>query len=215
MATNLDLRVNNVDADVDYDTTPADYTLVDLVNDYLIWTAGSVAVASGQGEPSPSDLNEASTLIDASSDVTVAHCLLFDYSASLLKEVVGINLNKRFVFNFSFDGDTATEPQIEAWDDSNHDSYDKHVLGAGSGGTSMVKAICTTDTLPGESWVGTAIRGDDPSEVVKLNHGNGAITLLSGETEKNLYANLKIVIPTGYATPAVETWTLTCRYTWN
>lgn len=212
---NLTMRMNNVDADVDYDTTPADYIAMDLTKDYLIWTAGSATVAEGQGEPSASQLNEASSLIDASSIVTVAHCLLFDYSASLLKEVVGMSENKRFVFNFSFDGDTATEPQLEAWDDSNHNSFDTHVLGAGSGGTSMAKAICTTDVLPGESWAGTAIRGDDPSEVVKLNHGNGAITLASGELEKNLYANIKIAIPAGYATPAVETFVLTCRYTWN
>ena len=34
--TNLDVRVNYVDADVNYATTPTDYITLDLTNDYLI-----------------------------------------------------------------------------------------------------------------------------------------------------------------------------------
>lgn len=215
MATNLTIRVNNGSPDIAYGASGASYLDLDLNNDYLIWTSGSSVVADGQDEPTAEELNEASTLIDSSLDVTVPYCLAFDYSANLLDKVEGMGENKRYVFAFSFDGDTASEPQLEAWDDSNHNSYDKHVLGAGSGGTSMVKAVCTTDLLPGASWVGTAIRGDDSADVVKLNHGNGAISLASGDSSKELYANIKIVIPAGYATPAVELFTLTVRYTWN
>jgi hypothetical protein len=80
----------------------------------------------------------------------------------------------------------------------------------------MVKAVCTTGALPGAAWVGTAIAGSGATRVVKLNDGNGALDALeSGEISQELYANIKIVIPMAYATPAVETFTLTCRYTWQ
>ncbi len=80
----------------------------------------------------------------------------------------------------------------------------------------MVKAVCTTDTLPGASWAGTAIAGDDSARVVLLNSGNGALGALpTGDSYHELYANIKIVIPGGYGTPSVETFVLTVRYTWN
>jgi hypothetical protein len=124
--------------------------------------------------------------------------------------------NKRYVFCFSFDGATANEPQLEAWDNSDHDTIDKHVLGFGTPANSMVKAICTTLALPDASWVGTAIAGDGVTRVVKLNAGNGALDVLeTGETSQELYANIKIEIPMAYAIPAVESFILTVRYTWN
>ncbi len=220
MATNLNVRINYVDADVDYETTPADYIALDLTNDYFIWTEGDTVVKDLMThEPTADELNEASTIIDPDNTKTVAKCLLMDYShdvggAYYTHLIKGMSENKRYVFCFSFDGDTATEPQLEAWDDSSHVTYAKHVLGAGTPANSMIKAICTTDTLPGVSWVGTAIAGSDASRVVRLNSGNGPLDLASGET-KDLYANIKIVIPAGYATPAVENFILTVRYTWN
>jgi len=221
MATNLTVRVNYVDADLAYEDTGAGYIALDLDHDYLIWTAGSAIVKDLMtSEPTPTELNEAATIIDASVDVTVALCLLMDYSHDVggsyyTHKVIGMGENKRYVFNFAFDGDTASEPQLEAWDDDNHTTYAKHVLGNGTPANSMIKAICTTSSLPGVDWTGTAIAGDDSARVLQLNDGNGAISLSTGESERNLYANLKIVIPAGYGTPAVETFVLTCRYTWN
>jgi len=209
--TNLTLRINKGDPDVAYGATGADYLDVDLTNDYLIWTAGSSAVADGQDEPTQEELTQAYSIIDTS-DVTVAHCLLFDYSGSILEDVEGIGENKQYVFCFSFDGATANEPQLEAWDNSDHDSTDKNVLGVETGIDSFVKAVCTTDTLPGASWTGTAIAG---ATSILLNHGNGALSeLATGETSQELYANIKIVIPADYDTPAIETFVLTIRYTW-
>ena len=121
--------------------------------------------------------------------------------------------NKRYVFAFSFDGATASEPKLEAWDDSDHDSTDKHVLGNGTPDNSFVKAICTTNSLPGVNWTGSAIAG---ANKLNLNDGNGALgDVPSGQTTQELYANIKIVIPAGYSTPAVESFVLTVRYTWN
>lgn len=222
MATNLTVKVNYVDADIEYGASGAGYIDMDLVNDYLIWTEGSSVVKDLMtSEPSEAELNEASVIIDEEDDKLIPLCLLMDYShdvggAYYTHTVKGMGENKRYVFGFSFDGATANEPQLEAWDDSNHNSNSKHVLGNGTPANSMVKAVCTTGALPGADWVGTALAGDDVSRVVKLNDGNGALdSLASGETSQELYANIKIVIPQAYATPAIEAFVLTVRYTWN
>lgn len=212
METILTSRINFVDATVNYVTTPADYITLDLVHDYIIWTAGDATVKDLMtSEPTASQLNAAATVISDSADTTVALCLLMDYShmgGYYTRKVIGMGEDKRYVFCFSLNGATATEPRLEAWDDSDHDSQAKHVLGADTPANSMVKAVCTTDALPGASWVGTAIAG--ASNYVLLNAGNGALV-----GAKDLYANIKIVIPTAYATPAVETFVLTIRFTWS
>lgn len=212
MAT-MTFLVNYVDAAVNYATTPADYIEVDLTNDYLIWTAGDATVKDLMThEPTADELNAAASIIDEASDVDVALCLLMDYSHDVggsyyTHEVKGMGENKQYSFCFSFDGATATEPQLEAWDDSDHDSTDLNVLGAGTPADTMVKAVCTTNSLPGASWAGSPVAGS--SNVVLLNDSDGA---LSGA--KDLYANIKIVIPTAYATPAAENFVLTVRHTY-
>lgn len=222
MATNLTVRVNYVDATLQYGEVGAGYIAMDLDNDYLIWTEGSDAVKDLMtAEPTESQLNEASVIIDEDDDKLVPLCLLMDYSHNVggsyyTHEVVGMGENKRYVFCFSFDGDTASEPQLEAWDDSNHNSTDKHVLGHGTPADSMIRAVATNLALPGEDWTGTILAGSESVRVLKLNNGNGALgDVPSGETYNNLYANIKIIIPQAYATPAIESFVLTVRYTWN
>lgn len=219
MATDLTVLVNYVDSAVSYETTPADYIAMDLDNDYLIWTEGDATVKDLMThEPIASELNTAATRIDPDDPKEVAKCLLMDYShdvggAYYTHLVKGMNENKRYVFAFSFDGATASEPQLEAWDDSDHDSANNHVLGNGTPASSFIKGVCTTSSLPGASWAGSAIAG--ASNVLQLNDGNGALSALaSGETSQELYCNLKIRIPAAYATPASETFILTIRYTW-
>jgi hypothetical protein len=219
MATTMTLLVNYVDADVDYQTTPADFIALDLANDYLIWSEDLDDLMTH--EPTTDELNEHAVIIDEDDDKMVPECLLMDKSHDVggsyyTHLVIGMGDNKKFVFAFSFDGATANEPQLEAWDDSDHDSTDKHVLGAGTPADSMVKAICTTTSAPGASWTGTAIAGSGATRVVKLNDGSGALPELeSGEVSQELYANIKIVIPQAYATPAIETFVLTVRFTWQ
>lgn len=220
MATSLTVRCNYVDADVSYETTPADYIAMDLANDYLIWTEGDDVVKDLMThEPTSDELNDAASVIDPDDPKTVTKCLLMDYShdvggAYYTHLVKGMGENKRYVFDFSFDGATASEPQLEAWDNSFHNSTNNHVLGNGTPANSFVKGICTTDSLPGASWAGSALAG--ASNVLLLNNGNGSLSALaSGEVSQELYANLKIVIPTAYATPGAETFVLTCRFTWS
>lgn len=221
MATTMTFRVNVTANDDNYQTDASDFLTVNLTNDYLVWSAGDATYVKdlATAEPSAAQLNNAATQISDSADVTVDKCFIMDYShdfggAYYLHEINNMGENKQYVFCFSFDGDTASEPQLEAWDDSGHDSTDLHILGNGTPASSMLKGVCTTSGLPGASWAGAAIAGS--SNVLLLNDGNGALAALgSGESSQELYANLKIVIPQSYATPAAETFILTCRHTWN
>jgi hypothetical protein len=207
--TSMDFLVNFVDADVEFVTTPADYIEVDLTNDYLIWSKLLADLMTH--EPTPAELNAAAEIIDPSVAVFVTKCLLMDYSYDVggyfyTHQVIGMGLNKKFVYCFSFDDATATEPQLEAWDTSAHTTTNKHVLGAGTPANSMMQAKCTTTTLPGTADF-PVIAG--AANVVLLNDGSGA---LSGAAD--LYANMKIKIPAAYATPAAETFVLTVRFTY-
>lgn len=214
MSVTLTPRINYVDADVNYITTPADYITLDLVNDYLIWTAGNLIVKDLMThEPTEEELNAAASEINALNDVTVALCLLMDYSHNVggvyyTHKVKGMGENKRYSFCFSFDGATATEPRLEAWDDDTHTTADMNVLGLGTPANSFLKAICTTAALPGALWTGTPIAG--ASNYVLLNAGLGALSVA-----KDLYVNMKIVIPTAYVTPAAETFVTSIRYTYS
>jgi len=210
MATALLVRVNYVDATHEYVGHNADYITMDLTNDYLIWSKLLADLMTH--EPTSDELNAAAEIIDPAVNVIVAKCLLMDYSHNVggsyyTHLVKGMSENEKYVFCFSFDGPTATEPQLEAWDSSAHTTYVKNVLGAGYPANSMLKGICTTISLPGAGWPGIALAGG--SNVILLNNGSGALTVA-----KDLYANLKIVIPAAYVTPAAETFVKTIRYTY-
>ena len=208
--TNLSIYVNIVDPTIGIYTL-ADYLQLDLRNDYLIWTAGSSVVGDGMThQPTQTELTNASPIIDPLNPVTVPLCLLMDYShynGIYTRQVMGMGGNYAYVFAFKFDNVTVTEPQLEAWDDATLTTTNNNVLGAGTPANSMVKAICTTGGLPGANWVGTAIAGNGATRVVPLNSGLGALNY--GET---LYANIKIVIPANYSTPAIESFVLAVRF---
>jgi hypothetical protein len=177
--------------------------------------------------PNATELNAAATIIDPDVATTVPLALLYDYSHNVggsyyTHAIHGMGTNHRYSFMFSFDGPTSTEPQLEAWDDSNHNSTIKYVLGGDdvspteTPANSMVKAVCTTDSLPGVSWVGTALAGDETARVLKLNNGNGALPdLESAESSQELYANIKVVIPAAFDTPAVESFLFVLRYCYS
>ena len=211
MATNLLFYVNEVDASVSKVTNPSNYSLVDLPNDFLIWS-GSLADHMTH-VPIASELNAAASVIDALNPVTVARCLQMDYSAPggyYTHLIMGMGQNARYVFCFSFDGPTATEPQLEAWDDATHTTANTNVLGLGTAINSFVKAVCTTVSLPGTNWSGAPIAG--ASNVLLLNAGAGALSTPGSGLSNDLYANIKIVIPANYSSPAAETFVFTVRY---
>ncbi len=208
MATILTIAVNNSATDLAYGTSGVDWTVIDTGLDYLVFSAGSATVADGQPLPSSSDLNQAGTII-IGSDVDVAVYLLADNSANILKEIdLAGNQNKRYVFAFSFDGATGSEPVLEVWDDSDMDSIDNYSLGTGVASSSWIRGITTTDGLPGDSWTGSRLAGSASGNFLWLNNENGA---LSGADV--LYCQLRIVVPASFPYSSAETPVWVCKYT--
>ena len=192
-------------------TDSGNFVLLDLNNDKLLWSDGSSAVADGQNTPTESELNEASPLVPASVEYEVPYLFLLDFSATGLElklvDLAGSG-NYRYVLRFEFDGTTATEPTLEAWDTNAHATNDLNCLGAGVGANSYIRVVRTTDGAPGASWTGTPIAG--ASNKSNMNGGAGAL----GSGTHTLYYNIKTILPVG-ATPSAETPVITCRYTWN
>jgi hypothetical protein len=209
--TNLILKINNTITD---SVIGIGWIDVDPINDSLIFSTGSPAgqgVSDGDALPSEALLNRYAVQLSNISPVTVPKYFLADNSVSLLKEIkLAGNQNKQYVFGCSFDGPTATEPQLEAWDNEDMDSYADPSLGAGVPSVSWYKAIATSTVLPGANWTGVSLAGNGASNIVLLNEGNGALTVAD-----DLYFNFKIVIPAGYLTPAVHTPMLAIIYTTN
>ena len=209
--TNLILRINNTVTDSNYATAPGNYIAVDDTLDTFIFSNGSAQIADGQGIPSEEDLNRAAVLLDGVLEVIVPKYILKDVSGSILKEVkLAGNQNKRYVFAACFDGATATEPVLEAWDNNSINTYALACLGTGVPNNSWFKAKCTTDALPGVDWAGTPLAGSGGSNHVLLNNDAGALTVA-----KDLYFNLKIIIPGGISTPSLYTPTLLITFTTN
>ena len=208
MATSLTVKVNTTANDT---TDSGNFVTMDLSNDKLIWSDGSSAVADGQDTPSNAELNEASPLVPTVSAYEIPYLFLLDFSATgqelKLVDLAGSD-NNRYVLRFEFDAETATEPTLEAWDDSDHDSNDLECLGAGVGADSYIHVIRTTDGAPGSAWTGTAISG--ASNKSNMNGGAGAL----GSGSHTIYYNIRVEVPVG-ATPAAETPVITIRYTWN
>ena len=121
--------------------------------------------------------------------------------------------NTRYVFCIYFDGETASEPYLEFWDDVNHNSYGLPVLGAGEPSNSMVKGVATTDSAPGSAdWVaagqGSALAGSGNANRLKLS---GAAIGSAGDY---LYFNLCVRVPSS-ASPFSNAPLATLRFTYT
>lgn len=122
--------------------------------------------------------------------------------------------DNQYVFCIYFDGETASAPYLEAWDDSDHDSIAIQSLGAGTPGDSMVKGIVTTTAAPGSTnWVGHAdqvdMAGSGNDDRLDLNEG-AAI----GSAGGNVYFNMCCRVPST-ATPFSETPVMALRFTFT
>jgi hypothetical protein len=209
--TNLIFRINKSLVDDSYANQPSNFVTVDVA-DSLIFSAGSAIVINNKTPlPTTQELIEAGILLSPSEITVVPHYFLGDISDDTLKEILlAGNQNKRYVFCCSFDGITATEPQLEAWDDDNADSYALACLGSGVPNSSWYKAKTTTDGLPGAAWAGTALAGSGVSNIILLNNGAGALL-----TAKDLYFNFKVVVPAGVLTAGQYLPILQISYTSN
>jgi len=115
--------------------------------------------------------------------------------------------NTRYVFAIYFDGATASIPYLEAWDDSDHDSTADDFLGGGTPANSTLKAIATTNGVPGSAtWSGTPLAGT--SSRVALDTG-----ALAGA--QNCYFNLKQVIPSTFTAQSDTDVVLALRYLYS
>ena len=111
----------------------------------------------------------------------------------------------RYVFAIYFDGATSGVPYLEAWDDNTHATADDNFLGGGTPANSSLKAITTTNAVPGSAtWAGTALSGTDSR--IELD----TVALSAAQ---NVYFNMKQVVIQGTHTPASSTaLVLTLRY---
>jgi len=209
--TNLTLRINHSVTDSSYVSAPGNYIDVDESVDTLIFSAGSTGVvADNLLIPDPDDFNRAATILTPQTGCTVAHYFLSDVSTGYLREALLAGAqNKQYAFCCSFDGATTTEPQLEAWDDANLNTYADICLGAGTPSASWYHAVCTTLGIPGStSWSGTSLAGSAGANVLLLNSGSGYLT-----TSGDLYFNFRVDIPSGVSTPGSESPVLTITYT--
>ena len=196
----LSLYVNVDSVDSPVGTSGVDWVLVDVDNDELVLTSGSVTVADGQPIASESALNQAGVLLTGS-EITIDTYLLADDSAGIYKELSLMGSgNNRYVMGFSFDGETASEPVLELWDDADLDSIANVSLGGGVATSSWWRGITTTDALPGVGWTGSRLAGDADGNFLWLNNNTGALT-----GAEVLYAQLKVVIPATQADAGAET----------
>ncbi|MHA2012763.1 MAG: hypothetical protein ACTSWG_10390 [Candidatus Helarchaeota archaeon] len=142
------------------------------------------------------------------SEQTFDTYLLSDADANELKEIFLMGSgNNRYVLAFDFDGATASEPVLEAWDDSDFDSFDLTVLGSGTASASWIRGITTTSGSPGASWTGSRLAGSADGYFLWLNDENGA---LSGAD--TLYCQLKVVVPSTQTDAGAETPLLVVKY---
>jgi hypothetical protein len=209
MVVNVLTFVNHTNTDATRVAQPANFIQMDLANDKLIFSAGSGAVADGQPTPSSAELNEAATIIDTV-PVEIAHTFLLDVSdvGAELKEMFMANSgDHRYVICLAFDGATASEPTLEAWDDDTHITANLNCLGLGTPADSMLKAVLTTAGSPGAGWVGTSIAGGAAPNILLLNGGGGA---LPGATD--VYVNIHWDVPGAFSTPFVENPTISIRF---
>lgn len=115
--------------------------------------------------------------------------------------------NTRYVFAIYFDGATATVPYLEAWDNTLHLTGNDSFLGSGTPANSTLRAVTTTNAVPGATnWGGTPIATQ--SDRISLDTG-----ALGGA--KNLYFNIRQVIPFSFSVHATTSLVLTLRYTYT
>ncbi len=96
--------------------------------------------------------------------------------------------NYRYVYGAYFDGTSSSVPVLQSWDSTSHETFDLEVLGSGAPQNSMIRAVVTTNGVPGDSWAGTPLAGGGGANTVALD--TGAIV-----TSKMLYWNMRLLVP--------------------
>jgi len=215
MALKVYANIQDVN-DLPKSTNLSDFVELNLTSDYLIFSNGSDVVKNGEPIPSEIALIQAGAIIDTV-PVIVPKYFLADISDTILKEIYNMgDKNKRYVFCFSFDAATASEPMLELWDDDTFLTTNLYSLGEGNPDNSWWWGVVTTDALPGANWlgnspsVGSKIAGASDGHFLRLNNGNGALT-----APKDLYCQLKIIIPSSFTHAATQKPVFAVKFTTN
>jgi hypothetical protein len=133
------------------------------VSDYLVWRdAQQIGGDALSGVSYP-------TMIPESGDLEAAKLFFGDYSEDEYSQIILAGTtegesggNFRYVCTAWFSGETATAPFLEAYDDNTHETWESKPLGDGTPANSCIKAIATTDAVPGsDTWTGTPLAGTD------------------------------------------------------
>ena len=187
----------------------SNWVVIDLANDQILFLDTQQADGDARtGAKYP-------VIIPDSGDLEAPKTFVDDYSAGVLDQVplAGTTSGEqsggdtRYVFAIYFDGATAGIPTLEAWDDDTHAAADDDFLGAGTPADSTLRAIATTNAVPGSAtWTGTPLSGDDS----RVNLDTAA---LAGA--KNLYFNIKQVIPSTFTPQSDSDIVLTLRYLYS
>lgn len=211
----LTIKINKGSSDIGQDESGADYVTINPDTDYLIFCDGSDVVADGEAIPSDTEIIQAGTIIDADDPVEVDKCFIADIGDVKIYEVELFgNVDKQYVFCFSFDASTASEPVLEIWDDEDMDIIELYSLGEDTPSDSWWKGIVTTDGSPGADWANGSnaieLAGASDGHFLWLNNESGALSVA-----KDLYCNLAIIIPAGFADGGLEQPCICIKYTTN
>lgn len=208
--TNVVISVNTDTQDLPKGTSAIEWTDIEPLDDSIIFTRGDNIVKDGAQIPSASALTQAGIILNSTEQI-VSNYLLSDVSANTLKTIFGMgNLDNKHVIAFDFDGITASEPVLEAWDDASMTTINTTVLGQGSAISSWLRGVVTTDISPGTNWLGVRLAGAADGNFLWLNNGNGALS-----APKILYCNLKLVIPALQLDGIADTPIIVVKYATN
>jgi hypothetical protein len=187
----------------------SNWVVLDLVNDALLFLDDQQIdgdAISGTKYP---------LIIPVSSSIEAPKTFVKDNSAAIYDQVplAGTTAggqsggNTRYVFAIYFDGATAGIPYLEAWDSNAHSTSVSVFLGAGTAGNSTLRAIATTNAVPGSAtWAGTPLAGS--ASRIELD-----TTALGGA--KNLYFNIKQIIASTFSAFSSSDLVLALRFLYS
>ena len=196
---NIFVNISSNDAACSNPAGDSNFTLLGA-GDYLVWRdaqQNSGDLLSGVSYP---------TVIPDTGDEEADKLFLMDSSSGLY---LGVPLagtsaggasggDTRYVCCAWFSGVTVTIPYLEAYDDNTHETWANKPLGDGTPGDSCLKAIATTNAVPGSAtWDGTPLAGTDS----RIALDTAALTGV-----KYLYWNIKQVLSDWMVSWATTDW---------
>lgn len=187
----------------------SNWVVMDLVNDRISF------LDSQQADGNSSSGTKYPVIIPAAGSIEAPKTFVSDASEGILDQVplAGTTAggqsggDKRYVFAIYFDGATAGIPYLEAWDDNTHATIVSPFLGTGTPANSTLRAIATTNSLPGSAtWAGTPLAGTGSRIALDAAALTGA---------KNLYFNIKQVIASTMQPLSSSAIVLSLRYLYS